>query len=168
MSRITPKNLSYDTTLPPFLQRMQQANTGLDGRHERAIARPRKAKNADDEEDDAPTYVDEDTNHTLSKEEYAALVKSDEQVAEEAPVKANKDISEADDNEVALKKEKVAVIGPSKKRPIGKVVGVDESEDTTVSEDKQKHRVSIDKKSDTLKPKKKSKKIKLSFNDDEG
>jgi hypothetical protein len=46
------------------------------GRHEQPVARNKKLKN--DDEDDAPTYVLEDTNQSLSKAEYEAIVAGDD------------------------------------------------------------------------------------------
>ncbi|KAK5133321.1 hypothetical protein LTR08_007846 [Meristemomyces frigidus] len=73
MSKIKSKDLSYDSALPPFLQRLhdQSAGRGDTDRHERALARPRKAKDAD-AEDDGPTVVDE-SGETISREEMERL-----------------------------------------------------------------------------------------------
>lgn len=67
--KIKSKDLKYDSSLPPFLQRLhdQRGGGGDPDRHERAIARPRKPKDAN--EDDGPTVVD-DNGETLSKEQY--------------------------------------------------------------------------------------------------
>jgi len=172
--KITPKNLSYDSSLPPFLQRMKGAYSGpSDGRHEREIARPKGARDPNADEDDAPTYVDEETNQPLSKEEYAALVKGDEADA------STEDIQEQDnalskETSKPAEKEKVASIGAARKRKVGKIVGgTDEDEEDSVGS-KQQSTAALErktdgetKKSDASKPKKKGKKIKLSFNDDE-
>jgi hypothetical protein len=185
-SKIKPKDLHYDSTLPPFLQRLQSAQGPSDGRHERAIARPKRARNAEDDAEDEPTYVDEGTNHNLSKEEYAALtakVDTEEgarrdEGSEAAPA------PETEEGE-AREKEKVAAIGAARKRKLGKVVGAEEAEDDiraavskvaalggTVSGALRKTTSSKvgEKKGDVepIKAKKKAKKIKLSFNDDEG
>ena len=119
----------------------------------------------DDEEDDAPTYVLEDTNQALSKEEYEALV-------------AGKDPKEKDDaseisgeqskpaEEATQPKEHIAEVGkPNKKRKAVKIIGGDEEE-----EDKGGSAEKSAKSSDAKvikKPKKKAKQVKLSFNDQE-
>lgn len=186
MSKITPKNLSYDTTLPPFLQRMQNAhtNSGLDGRHERAFARPKKARTAEDEEDDLPAFVDEETNESLSKEEYASLVGA-AAVEESKPddAGAGKEGSKEKDSNEGVAGEKAVIenvkskdqgvgIGASKKRKVGKLIGSEEEGIKTgprVAESTAKLTALVDGKSkgEPIKPKKKVKKIKLSFGDDE-
>lgn len=199
MSKITPKNLSYDTSLPPFLQRMRGefASSNDDGRHERAIARPKRARNAEDDEDDEPTYVDESTNHTLSREEYKELVKDkdagqgeDEVGDVKAVTEGGEGISpgEKDGREKETQiREKIAAIGGAKKRKQGRVVG-DEGEvngdgdggialavakaaalagEAGKGKEKEKDKAEL-KKPDGKKDKKKAKKIKLSFGDEEG
>lgn len=70
-NKIKSKDLSYDSSLPPFLQRLHNQNAGGDAdRHERQIARPRKARDPND--DDGPTVVDE-TGETLTKEQVEDL-----------------------------------------------------------------------------------------------
>lgn len=111
------------------MRRLRGQASGNDpDRHERAIARPRLAKGKDDE-DDAPTYVDE-SNHNLLKDEYEALIASDKngenRVVESAPEKgphledtderrAKQDITEAGDRQ--------------KKRKAVKQIAVDEEDD---------------------------------------
>ncbi|KAK5715213.1 hypothetical protein LTR17_016894 [Elasticomyces elasticus] len=75
MSKI--KALSYDQSLPPFLQRLhdQKAGRGDTDRHERPLARNMGKKGGGDE-DDGPTVVDE-SGETVSREEYAELEKKD-------------------------------------------------------------------------------------------
>jgi len=177
-AKITPKNLSYDTSLPPFLQRLHSQNTSLssDGRHERPIARPRRARDPDAEADDEPTYVNESTNHTLSKEEYAELVGGGREGGDdgEKDGEAGGEVAEGEERETAagtVDKEKVAAIGVGRKRKAGKVVGGGEHEDgkekaaSTLSVEKvEKSSVEGTKKSERPK---KGKKIKLSFNDEE-
>lgn len=165
MSKITSKNLSYDTTLPPFLQRMQQGHSNLDGRHERTIARPKRARTDGEEEDDAPAYVDEHTNHTLSKEEYAALVKGDSETKPSAAqIEDEAKQIPAEEGQSVKLEEKVAAIGASKKRKMGKIIGGEDADD---GQSLQKiDSTGITHKSS--KPKKKAKKIMLSFDADEG
>ena len=66
--KIKAKDLQYDNSLPPFLQRLhaQNAGRGDQDRHERPLARPKRAK--DHDEDDEPTVVDE-AGETVSKAE---------------------------------------------------------------------------------------------------
>lgn len=192
MSKITPKNLSYDSSLPPFLQRLRSENAGTgDGRHERAIARPKRARNAEDEEDDEPTYVlDEDgagegEGRTLTREEYKELVKEKDDGKGDGDGEGD-DGKNGDGQDVAEKreadkqnKEKLAAIGGARKRKQGRVIGDEDAEDGGIGaavakaaaliggsgtkiDDKEK---GAEKKSEK---KKKAKKVKLSFGDEEG
>ncbi|KAK3679969.1 hypothetical protein LTR78_000346 [Recurvomyces mirabilis] len=70
--KIKAKDLSYDSSLPPFLQRLhdQKAGRGDQDLHERQLARPKRDKNAD--EDDGPTVVDE-SGDVVSKDELEKL-----------------------------------------------------------------------------------------------
>jgi hypothetical protein len=73
--KIKAKDLSYDSTLPPFLQKLHAKNAGRGDtdRHERQLARPQKPREADPE--DGPTVVDEHGD-VLSKDEVENLGKS--------------------------------------------------------------------------------------------
>jgi hypothetical protein len=181
MSKITPKNLSYDTTLPPFLARLQAANTSSrEGRHEFHIARPKKARNEDAEAEDEPVYFDEGTGETLSKKEWEEKEKADEEgsgggneagAGVERDGGANKDGLEGGGNlERKESKEKVATIGGSKKRKAGKVIGVeDDGEQKSVAGPAlgKKAQRGDGKKGEKVEIMKKRKKIKLSFGDDD-
>lgn len=179
MSKITPKNLSYDSTLPPFLQRMQAANGHNDGRHERAIARPKRARTQADEDDDAPTYVDEG-NDVVSREDYEALVRLDGSQENDKDTEGKPKLHEAgEDSEGAVpkdeegtrarEKETIAAIGVSKKRKAGKVVGKNNDQADNEPDIATKSPALVRKQVGDAKAsnKKKAKKIKLSFNDDE-
>lgn len=176
--KITPKNLSYDSTLPPFLQRLQNANadSGLNGRHERAMARPRRARTAQDEEDDMPTYVDEKSGDVVEKDGFAALVSGDKSAKEmqdndhECKEQKNK-AYEAQNADKSI--ESMAAIGATKKRKIGKVITTtDEVDDanktTSAAETKRSSTFKVASETgNAQKPRKKAKKIKLSFNNDD-
>lgn len=170
MSKITPKNLHYDSSLPPFLARLQANNNSNDGRHEFTIARPKKARNADDEAEDEPVYFNEESGETLTKSEWEAR---EAKGAEEEEGEA-----EGRDSKVAAKlegKAKVAAIGATKKRKAGKVVGAEDDDGETVEVKPKKPSSAAGeskaaegaegKKGDKSKPAKKPKKIKLSFDD---
>lgn len=132
------------------------------------MPRPRKLKENDDE--DAPVYVDEETNEAISKEDYESLLngteataKYDDQNAEAGtestdPGKA----SEQAENEDAKTQHNLAEIGGSgisqKKRRQAKVIR-DEEPDEESSQRKDGPTVP--------KSKAKRKKIKLSFDDPE-
>ena len=114
-----------------------------------------------DNDDDAPIYVDESTNDTLSKaqvdelkskpaEEVASTLEASAQVAEEGSK-----VSEI--NTEGSKNEKVAQIGVTGKRRIAKVVGDGEVDDAVSGRDKTKK---------LKKTAGKKTKVKLSFDDD--
>lgn len=75
MSQIKSKDLTFNKQEPAFLRRIREANNsgGNGDRHERPIARPQRLRNQDQDEEDLPTYVDED-GASLSKADYDALV----------------------------------------------------------------------------------------------
>ncbi|TGO83514.1 hypothetical protein BPOR_0635g00040 [Botrytis porri] len=195
MSKITSKNLSYDSTLPPFLQRLQSNHsTTSDGRHEFTISRPCKPIDEEAERESEPVVFDEVSGETLSKDEWERREKERE---EGEGVKE----TEGGEGEGVEKKEKekesanakMAVgIGGSKKRKVGKVIGGLEDEEGEGEEENGEEGEKGDNKSSSkkdtgnqkqsgtgkigvtaaskTKPKaaaKKGKKIKLSFGDDE-
>ena len=135
------------------------------------MARPRKQVQ-EGEEDDQPTYVVEDSQDTLSKAEYEALVAADNADQKDendvpSPANSSHSIGEAESRkyevtrEVALVKQRVAGIGSSTKRRLAKVVGdEEEGEDGAVPE-----KGDSGKKSKSFRPKK-GKKMKLSFDED--
>ncbi|OJD34308.1 uncharacterized protein BKCO1_2400069 [Diplodia corticola] len=171
-----PKNLSYDHKEPAFLRRMKgDLTAGRDtDRHERPVARPKRLKR-DDEEDDGPTYVVEESNDTLTKAEYEALVNG---TTEESPAAhATSDAAEGKDgDEVAAEKAKpkqqqvASVGGASKKRKAVKIGGDADDEERDESRADEKSGKAEDpqkKETKPKKPKKKAKAVKLSFGDED-
>lgn len=165
------KNLSYELNEPKFLRKLRGEHGDRDSsRHERPLARPRKQVQ-EGEEDDQPTYVVEDSQDTLSKAEYEALVAADntDKEAENnlpSSAKASPGIQETEikkdeaTRETALVRQQIAGIGGSTKRRLAKVVG-DEGEDEAAPEKSGSGK-------NSKKPRvKKGKKVKLSF-DEEG
>ncbi|KAK5731271.1 hypothetical protein LTR15_001210 [Elasticomyces elasticus] len=160
MSKIKAKDLSYDQSLPPFLQRLhdQKAGRGDTDRHERPLARNMGKKGGGDE-DDGPTVVDE-SGETVSKEEMEQLEKKDA-VADAGENVKGRDV---DDEETKMAgalpppdQERIdgsMTVGVmTKKRKMAKIVGDDnddEQEQKTVAKPKGK---------------KKAKAIKLAFDD---
>jgi len=164
MSKITPKNLHYDDTLPPFLARLRANNASQDGRHEYHVARPKKARNAEDEAEDEPVYFDEGTGETLTKTEWEAKDAAVDTETEQGEGKNGAGTEGVKDSTGS--KEKVAAIGSSKKRKGGKIIGGDDEEATLESEKKPMSQPE-GKRVEKGRPAKKGKKIKLSFGDDE-
>lgn len=183
MSKITPKNLSYDTTLPPFLARLQANNASSSGRHEYTVARPKKVRTAEDEAEDEPVYFNEESGETLTKSEWEEKEKELEP-SETADGEGKGDAKvEGEEGKEKGKEERVAGIGGSRKRKAGKVVGVEEDEGAAYNKarehvkktskvpEKPVEGKKVDSKAEVgpKKPAKTkgSKKIKLSFGDDE-
>jgi len=116
-----------------------------------------------EDEDDAPTYVVADSNETLSKTEYEALMRK-ENLEDETPAKANggdehSRARKSADGPPVLSKQYITEIGNvRKKRKAVKVVG--DTEEGPESHDRPSKVLSS-------KPKKKAKAVKLSFGDDE-
>jgi hypothetical protein len=126
-------------------------------RHERPVPRNKRLKQ--DEEEDAPTYVLEDSNQSLTKAEYEALLSGKDPDKLETTDGEKKEEAEA--SETAAKeqqpKDKITEVGKaSKKRKAAKVIGGEVAADVEKESKPAK------------KPKKKAKAVKLSFGDDEG
>ena len=171
--KIKSKDLSYDSTLPPFLQRLRAQNTGYgdDGdpdRHERPLARPKKAKNPDD--DDGPTLVDE-SGDTVSKADYEKQLKGDDEgeetggnVTGEMTGDGKPEASGALPADSGPRFEQKLTDGAAvKKRKVAKVVGDEEGDSS-----KPASAAKDDAPKAAKKAKKKAKPIKLAFDDDEG
>ena len=154
MSKLQAKNLHYDSTLPPFLARLQANKSD---RNEFQAARPKRPRNAEDDAEDEPVYFDEDTGDTLTKSEW------EKRDAEEVEVAGAADGEKKGQEVVKEPNEKVAVIGMSKKRKAGKIVGQEGgADDGDVSAEKKTKGKKVEKKAP-----KKVKKVKLSFGKDE-
>lgn len=186
--KITPKNLSYNTTLPPFLARLrgQGGGSSFDGPDPILAAqrRPTKRRTSAEDEEDAPLVVDE-SGHAVggvSVGRDGTVIEREEgdgATAEDTAKGVSGAGDEADGRDRSKDTEKVASIGAGKKRKVGRVVGGDAEEGTTAegdsrpSKEKAKKGQSGEengggKVSIAPKSKKKVKKIKLSFGDDEG
>lgn len=156
--KITSKSLSYDASLPPFLQRLRAENTG----GSTAAPRPKRAPNPDADEEDEPVYVDEE-GAALDDSELHSLgvTKKGAEKGDESAGDAKPEVA----GELQRKEEKIAEIGGARKRKAGRVVGAPEEEEDKGS-DKRDTTSGKDKQAPQQK-KKKVKKVKLSFGDDE-
>jgi hypothetical protein len=147
-----------DGTQPAFLRRLRGELAGDgSGRHENPIQRNKRLKQ--DDEEDAPTYVLEETNQSMSKAEYEAMVAGKD--SEEDPAS----LDQADKNKDAYAKPQVKdtiveVGKATKKRKVAKVIGEEKEDDGKETEPKSEKKV-------VKKPKKKGKPVKLSFGDQE-
>ncbi|KAI9794896.1 MAG: hypothetical protein M1833_007343 [Piccolia ochrophora] len=166
------KNLSYELKEPSFLRKLKsEYGSGDAHRHERQIARPKRLRD-DNGDDDEPTYVDEESLQTLTKDEYTALVgnategissggeatesTSSRIVSQDGPAKPGE--------EHAAAKEKVASIGGSRKSKPAKVIR--DSSEEVVAPNSHQQSVTQTRPSIASKPRK-GKKIKLSFSEEE-
>ncbi len=123
--KVTSKNLTYDNSLPPFLARLRGQQTAHGGPDPILAAhrRPNQKRSASEEAEDAPVVVDEDGNVISLEDGFLAGEakrgtggENDEQG--DAP-------RDAEDRRLAQgkEKEKVAGIGGSRKRKVGRVIG---------------------------------------------
>ncbi|KAJ5279632.1 hypothetical protein N7478_005004 [Penicillium angulare] len=151
---------AYEAKEPAFLQRLrgQYGSGDTSGRLERPAARPRKLKDPKDEEDDAPVYIDEESNEVITKEEYKVLAqgdaaKEDQASIDDLPKSAEGETKEA---ETTAKQSNLTEVGGQRKRKQAKVVGEENKE-----EPEETPKV-------VEKPRKskKAKKIKLSFDEE--
>jgi Domain of unknown function (DUF4604) len=165
--KITSKNLSYDSTVPPFLAALQAQVSGSAAPESLLAARRRPAKHRSrsEEAEDEPLIVDEKGNEISLQDQAGSGDKKDsatgiEPAKAEDPSKPSK----------AQETEKLTGIGISKKRKVGKVVG-DEAEARSkppADEQFNDRGVAAEDKGKTSKNtiRKKPKKIKLSFDED--
>lgn len=177
-NKITGKNLHYDQSLPPFLARLKgQHAADADSPDPILASRRRQAKprSASQDAEDAPLIVDDDGN-VLAGVEVAVdgTVTTTNQEAGGPGADGNEDSTETGGSKDggARPEDKVATIGGSKKRKLGKVVGADAEDDkqdkNSPGLQKQDGAAKEDKTKGPAKAKKKAKKIKLSFGDDDG
>ncbi|KAK2605882.1 hypothetical protein QQS21_003722 [Conoideocrella luteorostrata] len=162
--KITSKNLSYSSSLPPFLARLHAQAGGASGPDPLLAAQRRsvKKRSSSEEAEDAPLVVDEHGNNV------------NVQVEKDGTVKETESNGGEDDNVSSGsggKTEKLETEGKSsigaRKRKTGKVIGggAADSQDTDGADKKmsdQKEEAPAERKA-----KKKAKKIKLSFDEDE-
>lgn len=157
---------------PKFLRKLREENRGGDAlRHERPLARPKKQR-APDDDDDEPTYVDEESQNTISKAEYESLIgrqTSSDKVVLPPELQSTagtqtsipkEEEEHEDDEKTGRMKQQVAVIGVQKRKKAVKVIGDDaqnhkENENNTVLTESRASK----------KPNKR-KKVKLSFQGD--
>jgi hypothetical protein len=135
--------------------------SGDSARHEQPIARNKRLNK--DDEDDAPTYVLEDTKESLTKEEYEALVAGkDPKTGEDATVGDKS--AEAAQESGPKQQDKIAEVGgATKKRKAAKIVNEDHEDGPVGNSSNPKNTDS----QTTKKPRKKVKAVKLTFGDEE-
>ncbi|KAI6768110.1 hypothetical protein HG530_006119 [Fusarium avenaceum] len=159
-TKINSKNLSYDNSAPPFLAALRAQAAGARGPDPILAAQRRSAKkrSSSEEAEDAPLVVDEDGNVVSLEVDKDGFVKDN----------GDQDQEPAEVKEAAKESENKAAIG-GRKRKVGKVVGDAADEAKTEGDgDDKKNDVAEKESAKNRKPKKKAKKIKLSFDEDEG
>jgi hypothetical protein len=164
--RLTSLTPVSDSKEPAFLQRLRSQFGNSSGGLERPSLRPRRVH--DDKDDDAPTYVDAESNEVISKEDYEAMVKCGDSETkqpkdgeEDEDAVANQD-GDSQKAETAIMKQNLAEIGGPRKRKQAKVVG-DEVEGDDVEGVEKEEVLPKELGLRNPKQKKKKKKIKLSF-----
>lgn len=154
---------------PAFLQKLRGHYGDTSGRLERPAARPRRLKDKNEEDDDAPVYVDEESNEVISKAEYEALVgggtdqKDDKASAKDQSTEKGQEDAQSQTETPAAKQSNLTEVGGPRKRKQVKVVGEDESEEKPG--DKQQAD-EAQTKAPAPRKAKKAKKIKLSFDEE--
>ncbi|RFU79386.1 hypothetical protein TARUN_2841 [Trichoderma arundinaceum] len=174
--KINSKNLSYNSSLPPFLAALRAQASGASGPDPILSAQRRggKKRSSSEEAEDVPLIVDENGNAIED-----IKVNKDGTVQESANEETNDDKKDGDPETEQSKANKdepettKASIG-GRKRKVGKVIG--ENADSAAPGDsaagEKNEAASKDEKdaeqATNRKTKKKAKKIKLSFDEEEG
>lgn len=171
------KDLTYNKEQPAFLQRLRAQHGG--DRRNVQFARPKKDRlKTGDADEDEPTIVDEE-GETVAKAEWEERVKTEHDRREADATVHGEDLrndgrqSETIDTaEAAREKQQVAGIGTGKKRKAAKVFADDfdgEKERTAdqaiATRTNNDTKVTSTSQEPNVKPKKKGKKIKLSFDE---
>lgn len=167
--KITSKNLAYDDSLPPFLARLRNQHASAAAEPDPILASRRRAakpRSASEEAEDGPLVVDEEgvvvSGVTVGKDGVVTEDKAGEGEGDGAVAEREKE------REKEKKTGQGAAIGGGRKRKVGKVVGGDDK-DEAEDEDGAKAAKKEDRSRELAKgSKKKAKKIKLSFGDEEG
>lgn len=189
VDKITSKNLSYDQSLPPFLARLRGQQTSDTHNPDPILAarrRPGRIRSASEEAEDAPVVVDEEGNVVQLE---AGQLGEDGTPSNGEVIATTSNPTEDSAATHEKEKKKVASIGATKKRKVGKVIGGDDEEQgrdgskyvddaiakavketkklANVPPSKEQPKPSVSKPAEKT-GKKKAKKIKLSFGDDDG
>lgn len=175
--KINAKNLSYNSSLPPFLAALHAQASGASGPDPilSAQRRGRKKRSSSEEAEDVPLVVDEHgntigdlkVNKDGTVEESANGEEADKGTKDE-----NLETEQIKTNKSGSESAKASIGG--RKRKVGKVIGENAQDGTVETTTTEKTNKAAKKDTDDAeqatnrKPKKKAKKIKLSFDEDEG
>ncbi|KAL6894796.1 hypothetical protein GGI43DRAFT_132544 [Trichoderma evansii] len=174
--KINSKNLSYSSSLPPFLAALRTQASGASGPDPILSAQRRggKKRSSSEEAEDAPLIVDEEGNMVgdvkVNKDGTVEELPNDN--SHDGPKDGGAETAQSKTNKSEPETTKASIGG--RKRKVGKVVGenAENSEPETSAADKKSEPVKKDQKdaeqATNRKPKKKAKKIKLSFDEEEG
>lgn len=141
MANIKSSDLSYNNSLPPFLQRLRALNSSQNSLHSTPQPRPKRQRAPEDEEEDEPTYVDANGDVLTHSEFHELKEKRDNEgdvemsdspspthardaEEEEARRRAFNE-REIERGTMGREKEKLAAIGAGRRRKAGRVVGAD-------------------------------------------
>ncbi len=162
---------------PSFLRKLKSEYGGGDShRHERPLARPRKKRIGDEDDDDEPTYVDEGSNETISKSQYDTLIGNPPKDEPTGKVKVGPESIESppgscaggamnENLEFVALKQNIAQIGNRKKRKAAKVID-EEADDTSLQTTSKLKSNETDKGIDKKRPRTRAvRSVKLSFED---
>lgn len=168
-----------DPKEPAFLRRLRgEYGDGDSARHERPLARPRKHKISDDD-DDEPTYVDGDSQNAISKADYDVMMNPNKLEKEEGRSAPSSPISQIRqkeehatignchlDHEPPPPQLEASIGGNAKKR-LAKIIG-DDGKSAHSSPNGNPSMTDSGSISKSKKKPTKAKKIKLSFDEDDG
>lgn len=157
------KDLAYEANEPSFLRKLRAGvASGDTDRHERPIARPQRLKR-DEDEDDGPTYVLEESGESMSKAEYEARQRGEEQGGEDRAAKLGgaEQVKDEGEDVVKGKGHDVEIGLAQRKRKAGKIIG-DGGDDGKAEDEEAKAGA----RKTAKKSAKKAKAVKLSFDED--
>ena len=158
------KNLQFDANEPAFLRRLRGEVRGEvqdPDRQINPVALPKKPKRLEKDEDDAPTYVLEGSDATISKAEYEALTGKHTEDENKTGDPKNNEQEKEETSDRSKPTQKVAGVGAASRKRKAARVGID-TEEEDAAEVKNETLQSAPKKM-----KRKPKKVnKLSFADD--
>lgn len=160
--KITSKNLTYDSTLPPFLAALRAQASGAQdpdpilSNQRRSV----KKRSGSEEAEDAPLVVDDEGQAVegVTVDKHGTVTEASKNEDGDS-----KDTEATEDKKKDGEGEDEKVSFGARKRRIGKVIGGD---DEPPAKSKQTEKMP-DEKDKEKKVKKKTKKIKLSFDEDE-
>ncbi|KPI35510.1 uncharacterized protein AB675_11013 [Cyphellophora attinorum] len=166
------QKLEFTKQEPSFLRRLREEHGGP--RNNVQAPRPKKDRlRTGDDDEDEPVIVDESGENVVAKEEWEGMLKREKEGVE-AEAGRDDDVEKADEAVASAMAKEVqkAEIGTTKKRKVVKVIGQEEPADTPKSKRDDQSATTTSDGTDKAqavpepsKPRKKAKKIKLSFDD---